>query len=236
VGPNGAGKSTLLRLMVGTLLPAGGLVRLAGAPLAGIERRAVAREVAFVTQSEEVRFSFSVRDIVMMGRAPHQLGSLRASADDVRAVDEALRACDLEPLAGRPVDELSGGERKRVAIARAFAQAAPVMLLDEPTAFLDVRHQVSLFERLGGRVRAGELTCVVVTHDLQLAAAHATRVAILKAGRLLVVGAPDDVLTGPRLGEAFDCPIDAGRLEGTSSRVFVPRGRLSPGPSPGAAG
>ncbi len=222
IGPNGAGKSTLLRMLAGTLAPVRGEVRLLGRPIAGRERREIARDVAVVMQSEEVRFQFSVQDVVMMGRAPHQRGAMRPSTEDMKAVEEALVRCDLEGLATRPVDELSGGEKKRVAIARAFAQSAPVMLLDEPTAFLDVRHQVALFEQLG-ELRVNGTTSVVVTHDLQLAAAHATRVALMKAGRLVAYGTVDEVLAGPGLEEAFDCPIDVGRLDGTGARVFVPR-------------
>jgi iron complex transport system ATP-binding protein len=226
LGPNGAGKSTLLRVLAGTLRPERGSVELRGAPLERQPRRDVARQVAFVAQTEEVRFAFSVRDVVLMGRAPHQGTSMRASREDVAAVEAALIECDLSELAERPVGELSVGERKRVAIARAYAQSAPLLLLDEPTASLDVRHQVTLFEQIRRRVQAGG-ACVVVTHDLQLAAAHATRVALFKGGRLVGAGSVDDVLTAPRLGEAFEWPIDtAVAVVGSSkSRVFVPRGR-----------
>ena len=223
VGPNGAGKSTLLRVLAGTLRPERGQALLFGAPVAARSRREVARDVAFVAQSEEVRFAFSVRDVVLMGRAPHQEGWMRPSDEDRGVVADALRRCDLEHLADRAVDEFSGGERKRVAIARAFAQAARVLLLDEPTAFLDVRHQVALFEQLREAAEAEGKACVVVTHDLQLAAAHGSRVVLIKAGRLLAQGTVDDVLTPPRLAEAFDWPIDVGREEKTHARVFVPR-------------
>ncbi len=223
VGPNGAGKSTLLRVLAGTLRPDSGEALLFGAPVSARSRREVAREVAFVAQSEEVRFAFSVGEVVLMGRAPHQEGWMRPSEEDRRRVADALRRCDLEHLAGRAVDELSGGERKRVAIARAFAQAARVLLLDEPTAFLDVRHQVALFEQLREVARGEGKACVVVTHDLQLAAAHGSRVVLIKAGRLLAQGTVDEVLTPSRLAEAFDWPIDVGREESTHARVFVPR-------------
>ena len=223
VGPNGAGKSTLLRVLAGTLRPVRGEARLFGSPITARSRREVARDVAFVAQGEEVRFSFSVREVVLMGRAPHQDGWMRPSDEDRRVVVDALARCDLEHLVDRAVDELSGGERKRVAIARALAQASRVLLLDEPTAFLDVRHQVALFEQLRDAVRDEGKVCVVVTHDLQLAAAHASRVILIKAGRILAQGAVDEVLTPSRLAEAFDWPIDVGRDERTQARVFVPR-------------
>jgi iron complex transport system ATP-binding protein len=222
LGPNGAGKSTLLRLLAGTLAPDGGVVRLFGLEVAAMDRTAVARELAFVTQSEDLRFEFTVREVVMMGRAPHQGGWLRPSDEDLRIVDEALRLWDLLPLQAHAVDRLSGGERKRVAIARAFAQTPRVLLLDEPTAFLDVRHQVTLFEQLAVAAREHGRACVVVTHDLQLAAAHASRVVLLKGGAVVANGTVEEVLTEERLKDAFAWPIRAGRLDGAGPRVYAP--------------
>jgi iron complex transport system ATP-binding protein len=148
---------------------------------------------------------------------------MRASKSDEIAVDDAIVRFDLARLGARPVDQLSGGEQKRVALARAFAQAPRVMLLDEPTAFLDVRHQVALFELLARATSDGQMAAIVVTHDLSLAAAHASRVALMKAGRVLADGSVDDVLTEERLSEAFDWPIEVARLETSGARVFVPR-------------
>ena len=231
VGPNGAGKSTLLRVLAGTLAPERGVARLFGVHLHERDRRDVARDVAFVAQSEEVRFAFSVRQVVMMGRAPHQDGWMHPSSGDDRIVDEVLRRHDLGAIAHRPAYELSGGEKKRVAIARAFAQTPRVLLLDEPTAFLDVRHQVGLMDEMRDTVRTAGTTVVLVTHDLQLAAAHAGRVVLLKVGRLVADGTVDEVLTPSRLEETFDWPIRVGHLQGSLERVFVPgafRARSSP--------
>jgi len=222
LGPNGAGKSTLLRVLAGTLRPHAGLF---GARISERERREVAREVAFVAQSEEVRFAFSVRQVILMGRAPHQEGWMRPSSEDARVLDDVLRRFDLESLAERCVDQLSGGEKKRVAIARAFAQTPRVLLLDEPTAFLDVHHQVLLFAELDGVAATNATTSIIVTHDLQLAAAQASRVVLMKAGRVVAEGTVDEVLTDRRLEETFDWPIAAGRVEGTGERAFVPRRR-----------
>jgi iron complex transport system ATP-binding protein len=234
VGPNGAGKSTLLRLLAGTLAPDRGDVRLEGRSLREMSREEVARCVAFVAQSEEVRFAFTVRDVVMMGRAPHQDGWMRPTPRDAAVVDRALEMCDVGALATRPVGELSAGEQKRVALARGFAQAPRVMLLDEPTAFLDVRHQVALFEQLRAATAAKEMTAVVVTHDLTLAAAYASRVVLVKGGRLLAVGSVDEVLTEPRLREAFDWPLEVATVGASGTRVFVPRQARDGAPSPEA--
>jgi iron complex transport system ATP-binding protein len=223
LGANGAGKSTLLRVLAGSLAPSAGRALLFGAPIRSVPRRELARTVAFVTQSEEVRFAFSVRDVVRMGRAPHQEGWMRPSAEDERVVEQALVELDLVGLADRPVDELSGGEKKRVTIARAFAQSSRVLLLDEPTAFLDIRHQVTLLEGLADVVRSDHKASVLVTHDLQLAAAYATRAVVMTKGRILADGAVDDVLTTARLAETFDWPIDAGRMGAEGPRVFAPR-------------
>jgi len=225
LGANGAGKSTLLRVMAGTLRPSSGEARLFGASVVSQDRRGVARDVAFVAQSEEVRFAFSVREVVLMGRAPHQEGWLRPTDEDLRVTRDVMTRFDLDGLSDRAVEQLSGGEKKRVAIARAFAQAARVLLLDEPTAFLDVRHQVALFEEVRELARTKGTATVVVTHDLQLAAAHGSRVALLKHGRLVVDGTVDDVLTDARLEETFDWPIRAATVEGTRERVFIPQRR-----------
>jgi iron complex transport system ATP-binding protein len=223
VGANGAGKSTLLRVMAGTLAPERGEARVSGDLLASLPRQEVARRIAVVAQSEEVRFSFSVREVVAMGRAPHQGVRMAASAEDRAIVEGALERCDLQALAERPVDALSGGERKRVAIARALAQRTPIVLLDEPTASLDVRHQVALLELLVEEAGQGK-ACVLVTHDLQLAAAHATRAALMHRGTLMASGPTSDVLSATTLTEAFEWPIHAGRFDGTGARVFVAGG------------
>ncbi len=223
VGPNGAGKSTLLRALAGTLRPTSGAVHLFGAPLLDMPRRDVARQLAFVTQSEDVRFAFSVHEVVMMGRAPHQGSRLRATEADERLVEQVLHDHDLEALASRSVAELSGGEKKRVAIARAFAQTTPILLLDEPTASLDLPHQVKLFHEISQRARDGG-ACVVVTHDLLLAASYASRVLLMRNGRTVAMGPQAEVLTSKNLSEAFDWPIEAviARSRAGEVPVFLP--------------
>jgi len=222
LGPNGAGKSTLLRAMTGTLSAANGSVKLEGKDIAKIERRELARKIAFVTQTADVAFGFMVRDVVMMGRAPHQGSWMAAREEDERAVDEAMKALDLGDLAKRRVDELSGGEQKRVAIARALAQAPSLLLLDEPGAFLDVRHQLALYDLLVDLAKTKNLAVALTMHDINAAAQYASRVALLKAGSLVAIGSIDDVLTYRRLRETFDADLYCGVNDVNGARFFLP--------------
>jgi len=226
LGPNGAGKSTLLRAMAGALAPAAGTVRLGGADAAALDRRRIAQKIAFVTQTSDVAFGFTVRDVVMMGRAPHQGGWMNANEDDARAVGDAMRLLDLGDLASRSVEALSGGEQKRVAIARALAQTPSVLLLDEPGAFLDVRHQLALYDLLVDLAARG-IAIALSMHDINAAAQYASRVALLKAGKLVAVGAVEDVLTYRKLRETFDADLYCGVNDVTGARFFLPMRRQS---------
>jgi iron complex transport system ATP-binding protein len=221
LGANGAGKSTLLRLLAGLLVPFRGLVKLGGKDVAGMERRAVARAVALVPQSERVAEGFRVREVVAMGRAPHQDGWLRMTPGDDAAVDDALGRCDLRAVADRAVETLSGGEQRRVAVARALAQKASVLALDEPSAFLDVKHRLELYDLLAEVAKRDRVACVVAMHDLDAAARVATHVVLLRSGRVVAAGTPDDVLVPARLRETFDADLDVVVHEG--QRVFVAR-------------
>ena len=222
LGPNGAGKSTLLRAMAGSLPAANGTVKLDGKDVAKTERRELAQKIEFVTQTGVVAFGFGVRDVVMMGRAPHQGGWMTAREDDERAVDDAMRALELGDLAKRRVDELSGGEQKRVAIARALAQAPRLLLLDEPGAFLDVRHQLALYDLLVDLAKTKNLAVALTMHDINAAAQYASRVALLKAGSLVAIGSIEDVLTYRRLRETFDADLYCGVNDVNGARFFLP--------------
>lgn len=221
VGPNGAGKSTLLRVLSGTLRPHAGIARLFGRELSALSAREVARRVAVVSQGGEVAFGFRVEQVVMMGRSPHQGGLQLASDDDVKAVREAMERTGILDLAGRIVAELSGGEQKMVALARALAQRPDVLLLDEPSAHLDPKHGVMFFELLATEVRQGRLSCVAVAHDLNLAAAFADRVMLLHQGRVKSIGSVEEVMTPENLGEAFGAELHVETSNG--ARYFVPR-------------
>ncbi len=222
LGPNGAGKSTLLRVLSGAMAPAAGEVRLFGEPVRALDRRAVARSLAVVAQTEEVAFSFSVREVVRMGRAPHLSGWMRPRAEDEAIVDDVIARCDLGRLQHRPASALSGGERKRVAIARALAQKPRVLLLDEPGAFLDVRHALDLYDLLVDEVAREKLACMVVMHDLNIAAQYASRVALMKGGALVAAGPIEAVMTYANLQRTFDADLYVGENELTGARFFLP--------------
>ncbi len=221
VGPNGAGKSTLARLVAGLLPPSAGTVRLAGLDPHAASRRAVARVCALVPQEPRAPWPFTVRQAVMMGRAPHQGLLAVPSPLDHGAVDGALRACDLEHLASRRLDALSGGERRRVFFARALAQEPRVLLLDEPTAFLDLAHQVAAMEMMRVAARAG-LCVLAVLHDLNLAAAACHRLAVLWRGRLVAEGAPAAVLDAERVRQVWGVPVWRGENGITGAPVVLP--------------
>ncbi|MBX3185995.1 MAG: ABC transporter ATP-binding protein [Labilithrix sp.] len=233
LGPNGAGKSTLVRVASGLLAPWKGSVHLLGGPIATLGRAAIARSLAVVEQMQDLAMGFSVREVVAMGRAPHQGTWMRASESDEAIVDDALERCDLEGLAHRPAHALSGGEQKRVAIARALAQGPKVLLLDEPGAFLDVRHQLDLYELLVKEVKERELGCLVVMHDLNVAAQFADRIVLMKDGRVVASGAVEEVMTWQTLKETFDADLYCGLNDLTGARFFLPmRGGAHPTKAP----
>jgi iron complex transport system ATP-binding protein len=200
-GRNGAGKTTLLRAAAGLLAPDAGGVELAGRPLASFSRREIARRIAVVAQEHAVPFPFTAGQLVLLGRTPH-LGLLAfESRADVAAAEAALARLGLAALADRSVLELSGGERQLVHLARALAQQAPVLLLDEPTAHLDLAHRALVLGCLRGLADAGAAV-LVVSHDLA-AAGFANRVALLAEGAIVADGAPEEVVQPQLLRRAF---------------------------------
>ena len=204
-GRNGAGKTTLLRTAAGLVRPGAGRVELDGRPLTDFSRRELARQIAYVPQESGVPFPFTAGQLVLLGRTPH-LGLLAfASRADDPAAEAALRRLGLEALADRSVLELSGGERQLVQLARALAQDAEVLLLDEPTAHLDLGHRALVLGVLRALAREGRAV-LVVSHDLS-AAGYANRVALLAEGRILAAGAPSEVLRPDRLRAAFGVEV-----------------------------
>ena len=206
VGPNGSGKTTLLRAIAG-LIPYRGALELRGQDVRQWEPRARAREVALVRQQVGLAVDFTAREIVGLGRAPHLGWTQALRPGDRSRVDDALDALDLGALAGRPVTQLSGGEQQRVLLAQALAQDAPLLLLDEPTAHLDVRHQLDLLARVQTLADHGR-TVIAALHDLELAARFADRLWVLADGRLAADGPPADVLTPPLLRRVFGVEAD----------------------------
>lgn len=220
VGPNGAGKSTLLSVLTGDAVATSGEVHLDGRPLAQWSSRELARTRAVLMQSNQVAFSFTAGDVVEMGRAPWA-GTERADADE-QLIAQALARADVTHLAARAFPSLSGGERARVSLARVLAQDARIVLLDEPTAALDLRHQEDVLRI--ARALAGEgRAVVVVLHDLSLAAAYADEVAMVEAGRLVVAGEPVAVLTEERITAVYATPVRVLPDPDTGKPVVLPR-------------
>lgn len=218
VGPNGAGKSTLLRLLSGYLKPDRGDVRLAGRDIGRYGRRDVARLAAFVPQYSEVNLPYTVAELAMLARYA-RLGPFRpAGSRDRDVVAEALEVTGVAALADRPVSQLSGGEFQRAVLARALAQEPALIFLDEPTAHLDISHQVQIFSLLKRLNARGGLTVVAVLHDLNMAAAHFPRVVLLSAGEVEADGPADDVLAEDRLSKVYGCVVKTRTVEG---RRFV---------------
>jgi iron complex transport system ATP-binding protein len=228
LGPNGAGKTTLVRIASGLLAPSSGEVRLEGSLLSSLAREAIAKRLAVVEQVQQLSSGFSVREVVAMGRAPHQGAWMRTSEADERIVDDAIARCDLKSVASRPANALSGGEQKRVAVARALAQEPRVLLLDEPGAFLDVRHQLDLYELLAAEVKDRALACLVVMHDLNVAAQFADRVVLVKGGRIVASGPVPEVMTYRTLKETFDADLYCGENDVNGTRFFLPMRSTKP--------
>ncbi|MFV2006450.1 MAG: ABC transporter ATP-binding protein [Longimicrobiales bacterium] len=206
LGPNGSGKSTLMRVLMGTLRPGHGSARVAGREVGMWGKRELARQVGAVAQSEAQPFPMTVRELVSMGRYPH-LGPLRPEGEeDHAAVSEALERCDATQLSARYVSTLSGGEFQRIRIARALAQRPRALVLDEPTASLDIRHEMSILQLLRESADSG-LTVLLITHHLNLAARFADQMLLLSEGRVAAQGTPEEVLCEGVLGEVYGWPV-----------------------------
>ena len=219
VGPNGSGKTTLLRLLSGALRPDGGTVSVFGRPVHEYHRRELARLVAVVPQGGGTVFPYTVEEMVGMGRMPHLSWSGWLSEGDREICREAMRRTDTERFAGRTLDELSGGERQRVLIARALAQEARIILLDEASSFLDLAQELGIFRTLE-RLRSEQgLTFVSVSHDLNLVGAFCTRVLLLREGGVLAAGPRGETFTGPNLTALFGVPVETGAGPGGRVRV-----------------
>jgi iron complex transport system ATP-binding protein len=212
IGPNGAGKSTLLRVATGLVRPAAGHVSLDGAALDRLDRRAVARRVAVVPQQATLPFATRVEEVVALGRLPHEDPLRGARPADRAAVAAAIERVGVGHLLGRDARELSLGERQLVLIALAVAQAAPVLVLDEPTVHLDLRHQVGTMELLVDLNERDGTTVVGVLHDLGLASLFFPRLVLIDRGRVVADGPPGEVLTADRIREVFGVDPSIVRL------------------------
>ena len=203
IGPNGAGKSTLLKMLTGQLTPSAGSVRLQGEAVNSLAPSAMAKVLAYVPQGPQAPPDILVRELVSYGRHPHRAWYMGSRAEDEEAVERALERTGLLDLAKRPVGLLSGGERQRAWLALALAQQPQVLLLDEPTTFLDVCHQFELLDLLQRLNEEDNLTVVLVLHEINHALRYAKRVAVVKDGRLAALGSPWDVVTPELLRQVF---------------------------------
>lgn len=224
IGPNGSGKTTLLRFCTRLLVPRKGTVRFRGRDIRGIGRKELCREVAFVSRDLPAGFSFSVMEMVLMGRIPH-LGRLqRESRHDLRIAQEALKLTGTLEFKDKYLDELSAGERQRVVIAMALAQEPRLLFLDEPTSHLDIGHQVQIMDLLKRLNRRGGLTVVMVMHDLNLAGAYCERIALMDNGAIFREGTPQEVLTYPNIEAVYKTIVlvDNGTAGGRPNIILVP--------------
>ncbi len=225
IGPNGSGKSTLLRLLSGVLAPEAGTVTLLDQPLLSYGPRALARHIAVVPQESTIEFPFSVTEVVLMGRSPH-LGTFAFEGDrDLEVARTAMQRTGVAHLAGRCIHELSGGERQRVILARALAQEAAILLLDEPAAFLDLRHAVELYDLLRDLIAEGK-SVLTVLHDLNLAALYCDRVALMKGGRIVESGVPGEVITYAHITATYETEVYVDRNDITGAINVLPLSRV----------
>ena len=220
-GPNGSGKSTIVRALLGRVDITRGTAMIGGEDARTLPPNALALKMAVVPQREETTFPMRVRDYVALGRYPH-LGLWRSpAADDQRSIEEALTQAGVSELADRTTDALSGGEWQRVRIARALAQQAPALVLDEPTTFLDVAHEMAIFELLASLARSG-LAVLLVSHQLNLLARFANNIVLLDRGRVAVSGTPTEVMKADRLEMIYEWPVVVTRDPAIGAPALVP--------------
>jgi ABC-type cobalamin/Fe3+-siderophores transport system ATPase subunit len=221
VGPNACGKSTLLRALARVLPVRGGEVRLSGRPIGSYQPKEVARRLGLLPQAPGAPEGIVVSDLVARGRYPHQSLLRQWSPADQAAVDEAMAAADVTGLADRPVDELSGGQRQRVWIAMALAQETPILLLDEPTTYLDIAHQLEVLD-LAQDLHAAGRTVVAVLHELHLAFRYASHLVVMHAGAVVAQGDPREVVTADLVRAVFDLPCRVVPDPETGTPMIIP--------------
>lgn len=230
VGPNGSGKSTLVRTLVGRVKAISGEVLIDGRPIAATDRRAVARAVAVVAQHEETAFPVTVAEYIALGRFPHVGAWHRIGEPDRRAMELATELANVGEFLSRPMDALSGGERQRVRLARALAQGGEGLVLDEPTAFLDIGHEMTVFELLVRLAREGQAV-LLVSHNLNLVARFAKRIVLLDSGHVVAAGSPGEVMRPDILDRVYGWPVAVTADPLTGTPVLTPL-RSSPPADP----
>jgi iron complex transport system ATP-binding protein len=223
-GPNGAGKSTLIRVLSGVLPASAGEVRLEGVDLLRLPPGQRARRVAVVPQMIHLPESYTVAEIVLMGRTPHLSLWAGESKHDCEVAWAAMSAVRVQDLSGRQVGELSGGEQQRVVLARALAQEPRVLLLDEPTAHLDLKHQVGVLELVRALAQERELAVLMTLHDLNQASLYANRVALMRLGEIVAQGTAREVFTSERLSQVYGVPVAVSQHPGRDVPIVLPAG------------
>jgi len=214
LGPNGSGKTTLVKLLSGVLKPTSGSIRLFGEPINDFTPRKLASKVAVVPQGSHVAFPFTALEVVLMGRSPH-LGGLSLEGDrDMEIARESMEMTQTWGLRRRSMEQLSGGEAQRVIVARALTQQPKILLLDEATVFLDIKHQIDLMRLLDELHRLKEITILAVTHDLNLAARYLERLSLMRDGTIRAQGPPEDVLTESNILDVFGATVRVFEVDG----------------------
>ena len=211
LGPNGCGKTTLLKNLNRNLRPHGGCVLLDGGDIEEMDKRDIARRIASVPQTNEIRFAFTVREIVEMGRMPFQEAFRGNSSEDERIVEEAMEQAGVTDMADRYINTMSGGERQRTIIARALAQTPEILLMDEPTLHLDINMQFEVLDLVTRLSRDEGLTVVIVSHDLPMIARYCDRIILLHDRRIFAMGSPVDVLTPENMRTVFNIDAEYGK-------------------------
>ncbi len=227
VGPNGSGKTTFLNLLTRVLKPSSGRILVEGDEVRSLSVRALARKIAVVPQESSMIFPFTVSEVVLMGRAPH-LTSILERDEDFDIAKESMEMTGVAHLSDRPITKLSGGERQSVVIARALAQRPSILLLDEPTAFLDIKHQVDIYDILTRLNRERGMTIIAVSHDLNLASNYCERVLVFKEGRLMFDGPPEKAITAETVRDVYGADVMVQKNP-QSGRPFVLPVRPRPG-------
>ncbi|WP_129595812.1 heme ABC transporter ATP-binding protein [Anaerophilus nitritogenes] len=222
IGPNGSGKSTLLKNISSLLKPESGNIKIGEIDIHKISSKEIAKIIAVVPQETNIEFRFTTEDIVSMGRSPHISRFQSESIKDYKIVREAMELTHTYHLKDRVINELSGGERQRVIIARALAQEPKIILLDEPTSYLDIRHQIEILQLLKKLNQQDGMTVVAVLHDINLAARFSTHMVLLKDGKIIESGSPDQVITIKNLKDAYEMDMVVQKSPYTNTPYVIP--------------
>jgi len=226
IGPNGSGKTTLLKILYRLLVPQNGEILFELVPMKRMDRADIAKRIAVVAQETQLLFPFSVLETVLMGRSPYLGHLMFESEKDLEIAKKAMEWTNISPFSERPLDELSGGERKRVFIARALAQEPEIILLDEPTANLDIHHQINFLDLILTLNRERGLTIVMASHDINIASEFCDRLILLRGGRIYKIGTPEEVITKENIELVYGCEawIDQNPFSGMPRISLLKKG------------